>query len=165
MPSERPGLVTHLWFWLTIYTPSLARPLLWRVPLSWSDRDAGRQSCSPELCRRKQGDNPYKTWQSHCMLSFALELVYFHRARPVSSESDPVICTLLWCLLFIFRVEQIGFFPLHNYYLVIALLIKCSGCITQLQACPRPGALKCLWCVLLSWLYGRSHHCIINSSL
>lgn len=36
------------------------------------------------------------------------------------------------------------------------------------QSCKHPsgpGAVKCLWCVLLSWLYRRSHHCIINSSL
>lgn len=51
------------------------------------------------------------------------------------------------------------------------LLCYCSAFQSVLVAwhsckhAPEPGAVKCLWCVLLSWLYGRSHHCIINSSL
>jgi len=57
-------LLTHLWFWLTIYTLLLARPLLWRAPLSQSDRDAGRWSYNSVLPKKNpRAITLYKSWQ------------------------------------------------------------------------------------------------------
>lgn len=68
MPSERPVLLTHLWFWLTICMPLLARPL------PQSDRNAGRQSYNSMLTEKKQGDNPLQgLTKSHLVFWLVLQ--------------------------------------------------------------------------------------------